>query len=820
MAVKKQSHIILRASPSPESFQRAGGGGPRILLPQRERQSHAEMLLGELRDVETEAQRRSRDAPLAAVVGTSGGMKVEFELEAGFPDALASLEDRARRIELVAVRPLGEDKILATVFVPRDQLVSFARKIERYETKTTSKGRPRHEGLVATIAAIRLAALRDFWTDDEVEFPEGGTTARWEVWIRDEPAAVDQFLRGVAASGIETSETFLAFPERRVYLARATPEQMAASLDVLDAIAEIRRAKESRVFFVALRGPESKEWVDDLLGRTIRADNPSAICLLDSGLNAGHPLLEPFTHTQCRLAARPEWGRNDQIGHGTRMAGLALFGDLAPILSSSSPADVYSSIESVKLLPPPPEENPNELHGVITRDAINLVEITDPEAVRVFAMTITTRDSRDRGQPSAWSAEVDQLAAGVEGGSPRLFVLSAGNSQHDARRTHPEHLVTEQVHDPGQAWNALTVGASTDLCRIEEKDFKDWKAVAAAGDLSPSTSTSMLWANSPWPIKPEIVCEGGNCAVEPGGTTVDDLDSLSLLTTSSQPLTKLFTTAGETSAACALASRIAGAVRAEYPMLWPETVRGLLIHSADWTEVMLDKYGRGSGRSAVEALLRSCGFGRPSLDRALWSVYNDLTLITEAEIQPFRQVSHGEIQLNEMHLHKIPWPAETLRDLGAVDVELRVALSYFIEPNPARRGWIRRHRYASHGLRFDMQTATETVNKFRARINLLADRDDIADTSSDAENWVVGPVLRGKGSLHTDIWRGPAVDLAAREHIAIYPVGGWWKERPHLQRGNERVRYSLIVSIKSPGVEVDLYTSIATTVGIPIEIEI
>jgi len=750
-------------------------------------------------------------------------MHVQFEMEAGFPDALASLEDRRKKIQLVATRRVEGEKVLATVYVPKGELANFERKIERYQTETTKKsGRPRHEALVATISAIRLATLRAFWTDDDSEFPEPGVVARWEVWIRDDPAAASRFEDGVARSGIEISKTFLAFPERRVYLALGTVEQLTASTEVLDAIAEIRRAKESRVFFVKLRGPEAKEWVDDLLARAAVVPQPSAICLLDSGLNVGHPLLAPFVVANGRLAARPEWGPNDQIGHGSLMAGLALFGDLAPVIAGSSPVDVHSLIESVKLVPPSPQQNPSELHGVITRDAVNLIEINDPSRVRVFSMTITTRDSRDRGQPSTWSAELDQLAVGVGNSEPRLFVVSAGNSMKDARIDHPDHLATEQVHDPGQAWNVVTVGACTKLWEIEEPDFSDWSAVAEPGDLSPSTSTSITWLNAPWPIKPEIVCEGGNCASDAGGSAVDDLDSLSLLTTSHEPLTKLFTTAGETSAACSLAARIAGAIRTRYPDLWPETVRGLLIQSAEWTQTMVSNYGQGSQRSDVERLLRYCGFGEPSLERAVWSAGNDLTLIAETEIQPFAKVQ-SDIKLNEMHLHRIPWPVEALRDLGAmnVDVELRVTLSYFVEPNPARRGWIRRHRYASHGLRFDMQTPTESLSEFRARINRIARDEDeeIAATNSDSSDWVVGPSLRSKGSIHSDIWRGSAIGLASREHIAVYPVGGWWKERPNLGRGNDKVRYSLIVSVKTPKVEVDLYTPIASAVGIPTVVE-
>lgn len=92
-------------------------------------------------------------------------------------------------------------------------------------------------------------------------------------------------------------------------------------------------------------------------------------------------------------------------------------------------------------------------------------------------------------------------------------------------------------------------------------------------------------------------------------------------------------------------------------------------------------------------------------------------------------------------------------------------------------------------------------------------------TASDSQAWTLGPDLRSKGSLHSDIWRGTATALAARRHIAVYPVGGWWKERPQLGRGNDKVRYSLIVSVKTPSTEVDLYTPIANAVGVAVEIE-
>jgi subtilisin family serine protease len=53
-----------------------------------------------------------------------------------------------------------------------------------------------------------------------------------------------------------------------------------------------------------------------------------------------------------------------------------------------------------------------------------------------------------------------------------------------------------------------------------------------------------------------------------------------------RPDSRHFTTLGDTRAAAALAANIAGAILAERPRLWPETVRGLIVHSAEWTPPM------------------------------------------------------------------------------------------------------------------------------------------------------------------------------------------------------------------------------------------
>ncbi len=168
-----------------------------------------------------------------------------------------------------------------------------------------------------------------------------------------------------------------------------------------------------------------------------------------------------------------------------------------------------------------------------------------------------------------------------------------------------------------------------------------------------------------------------------------------------------------------------------------------------------------------------------------------------------------------MKLHHLPWPREELAALGATKVELRATLSYFIEPNPGERGWTRRHRYASHGLRFRVKLATESLAEFRSRINQAAREEEQEPRSSrsNEEGWLIGSA-RDSGSIHSDLWRGTAADLANRDAIGVYPVGGWWKEKPFLDRFDGTVRYSLIVTIRVPGQDVDIYTPVEAQVAI------
>ena len=825
-------HFILEGITKTEAYRYpGGGGGDRPSIPKRDRPSHAAALRGQLDEVRATAE-TAGDAQRDAGMEKGLGLQVEFE---SFPELELAFESLARErsgIELLNVR--HEDKLTrATVFVPDGKLDHFENLIVAYlERRKDSRDRPRdNRRLLNAIRHIRAASLRALWTDDDEAFPtKEDEPVWWEVWLPvrgNRQATTGAFRERAGLQDMSLAKGELRFPERTVLLARASVDQMRASMVTLNNIAELRRPKETAEFFDSLHPSEQLEWLEDLVARTrypSSDEDVPYVCLLDTGVNRGHRLLSPALADDDLHTVEPGWGTDDAEGHGTGMAGLALAGNLTDVLAGSGPIQFGHRLESVKLLPHDGATGTDpEHHGYLTIEAVARPEISAPGHRRVFGLTVTARDNRDQGRPSAWSSALDALAADSDdhGGHPRLVVVSAGNVNDPmAWRNYPASNDSDGVHDPAQAWNVLTVGACTDLVRITEPDTRGLGPIAQRGSLSPFTTTSFPWEGH-WPLKPDVVMEGGNVASDSLGAVT--IPSLSLLTTSHRPAERSFTTTHATSAATALASRLAAQVMEAYPSLWPETVRGLIVHSAEWTDALKDAYlaSQNPSKSDYQKLLRRCGFGLPNLDRALWSVAHSLTMVVEETLIPFERRESGNVVTREMQIHRLPWPQESLEALGETPVEMRVTLSYFIEPNPSRRGVRTRYRYESHGLRFDVKRPLESIDAFRGRIS-AATRDDQykSGMSGDDPAWLIGTQSRHRGSLHGDIWRGSAADLASRGAIAVYPTSGWWKTRPALKHYDRAVRYSLVVSIRAPEVDVDLYAEVANQIDVGVSVEI
>ena len=829
----KRPHLVLTNTSIAKAFTApSSGGGDKPVVPALDRVQHGASLRAQLLALKPIAQ-QAVAAQQAQELESGLGLQVQF---VGMPDVALAFEslgyevgkDPEKKVEVLSVR-VEAGTTFANVFVPDGRLAHFEKYVEDYLAgRKNAKGHSLdHRSLLNAISSIRSAEIRALWTDDSALLPQDPTEAFWwEVWLPvrgDRNAVVADFRKLAALSGCQVAEHQINFPERTVVLMHGTQQQFSASVMTLNCVAELRRAKETAEFFVGMKPNEQQEWTEEILARLTPPPEEDAIprvCLLDSGVNRGHPLLAPFIAQADLHTVDPAWGVDDTANPGTGLAGLVVMGDLANVLSSAHPLVIGHRIESVKLTPVQgANSGDSRQHGYLFAEAVARPEVAASTRPRVFTSAVTASDDRDRGRPSSWSSTVDRLASDYDNDRqfPRLFVLCAGNTE-DAQSwsNYPTSLSTRGIRDPGQAWNALTVGAFTEKVTITEADAQGFEPVAPSGGLSPYTRTSHGW-NSAWPLKPDVVFEGGNAGKDALGAI--GITSLHLLTTHNSPVERLFTTTNATSAASALGARMAAQLMAAYPALRPETIRALIVHSAEWTPAMLAAYLPAHGtptKTDFVKLIRHCGWGAPKLEQALWSAGNSLTLVVEDLVHPFQKITGKGVISRDMNLHSLPWPREQLLALPpATKVELSVTLSYFVEPNPSARGTSSKFHYPSHRLRFDVQRPLDaTTEDFVARINAAAERDDDGDPVDPKDpNWLLGDRQRHRGSLHKDIWRGTAAELANRGFIAVYPAKGWWRTRPALERFNLPARYSLVVSIRTPETDVDLYTPIAQQIA-------
>lgn len=795
--------------------------------------------------IELVSVRESGNVMQAKVFVPHGKLSHFFKrLEQYEADAILTVEcDPARREQLISlddpksgfkvkIRTPSDDTLRARITCPATESDRIEALVSGFATvkKVARKNSP----LIESIRSIRLAVVEEFWQDSS-SFPQSDAPVWWEVWIRssrlDAQGRYDRFTTLATAIGLRVAERFVTFPENAVLLAYGTAGQLSQSIELLTMLSELRRAKELATPYIQLSARVQKEFVNDLLNQVIPPPQDApAVCILDAGANRGHPLLSVALAENDVQAVDEEWGTadHDPDQHGTGMSGIALYGCLTEAMRQTQ-IRLRHCLESVKLLPPPSQQpNDPEVYGAVTQQAVAMAVIRNPNRNRAVCMAVTTDDT-DQGLPSSWSAAIDDICAGTLDEIPKLMFISAGNVGNELfsrdYRYHEWNCQKAGIEDPAQAWNAITVGAYTEKVVIQDETFAGWEPIAESGGLCPTSRTSLAWSERNhfgWPIKPDIVLEGGNYAERAGERS--NLDDLSLLTTILHPTGRQLETTRDTSPATAAAARMAAILWSQYPHLRPETVRALLIHSAQWTPAMLRRFP-GDKKAIIHDCLRCYGYGVPDLGRAMHSLENRATLIYEGEIQPFQLDDRKKPATKEWHLHSLPWPSEVLQTLPDDSlITMRVTLSYFIEPSPGSVGWRRNQRYQSHGLRFDVRRPlAESVEAFKQRIS-RAQWDNPKDLTSrpkhvqDTSNWVVGSDGRTHGSIHSDWWKGSGSELAACDQIAVYPVTGWWRERVHLGHLTKKARYSLVVSIESPASNVDLYTTIATSTKVETEI--
>ncbi|WP_417523461.1 S8 family peptidase [Marinovum sp.] len=717
----------------------------------------------------------------------------------------------------------------ALLFVPDDARTFLQGRIRSYGQLRGNQP-PANVDKFEKVETIRAAEAHALFVG-KVDFasPE---LLWWELWVRHDGRIAEGVAAAARLAELDVHEDQLLFPDTTVLFVHASAEGITGFVGrIPGAVAEIRKATGTIEPFLdrGAKGLGPQDWTADLAKRIVPPpQGANAVCALDTGISAQHPLIAPGLRGA--WAYDMAWGADDHHprgGHGTPLAGLALYGDLEPLMNDTRQVQLTHAVESMKLLPPRgfPKTKPPS-YGVVTEGAVALVEAERPNVSRAFCLATSARDFPPE-RPSSWSGALDQIASGSMPGDQaegipaaerpkRLMVVATGNMPGgklaDVQRSHP-------LEDPSQSWNALTIGGFTRKDTPPSKP-PGLKPVVPANHRSPFSLGSQSLSTDLTPIKPEVLFEAGNMIADPSEDCGWE-PSVSLLTPGSNVVHEPLVPFWATSAAAGMAGHFVGALQAALPDLWPETHRALAVDSADWPEpIRRLLIGRGdhwkTGKNATKAkkqeILREVGYGVPDLQRAINSASNDVTLIAQAQIQPFVTGESGGPVFNEMHFYDLPWPKAALEKIENGIVTMKVTLSYFVEPNLSGRAATRPETYRSFGLRFAMKKRGDTKEQFKRRVSGQQEKD-APGRQQEGDYWLLGSNAAQAGSLHCDLWRGRAIDLALHDAIGVFPVTGWWKTHVGQKRFNDKGRYALVVSISAPGQNVDMHSEISAIVA-------
>lgn len=800
-----------------------GGGGSPPAIPSLDPKAHRTTLLQQLDAIKQQVRARAETARDALAKREIIAVRPAANAQLT-PDQLDDARADARLVGVMAeTGTVVLDVANADLEYLRRKLDAFADDA-KVKTKTGKDGTVTthrdNERAIGPVGSIGLAGLEDLGgarlradalPEDRPCWFEIGCRGGYRNPIEDTNGSREQITRQLQRLGAEQKLDEFVGPEQVYFFVRLTRAQLDALRAATDCIYEVELAPQPLRDLKLLNDLSTKDVADFVLTQPHR-DAPSVV-ILDTGIATGHPLLKSAILTA--TTAAPEIpSPEDTYGHGTKMAGLALYRDVGAAIERGR-AEASHWLQSARLLIAPgygtaADEN-YEKWPVLTERAVRSAEDADPRPrnrVFVLAVTRSMQDPPLDGLvPTLWSQAVDQLA--FREGQGRLMIVSAGNARDSQwlalAEQHPQLQLSEKIHQPAQASNALTVGAFTTRVELpNDRDYAEARVVATKpGGISPYTSTGLV--GNEWPIKPDVVLEGGNLAIS--GTLTDAaVPTLSALTTSHRhthgsPVGLM----SMTSEASARAAHLAARIWTLEPKLRPETVRGLIVHSASWSKAMLEDFPGLNDR------LQACGYGVPNERIASECAQGVATIVVEdtmpnavIEEEPKKtppkrattKTTEPKVR-RKVKLYRLPLPESLLSDADP-DVELRVTLSYFTEPNKFGR-----RTYHGLDLKWDMQGPQESEDAFLKRINALkrpkdADGKRVKIAKTKSFDWDIGIQLRSRGTVQSDRWRGKMSALVGDKLIAIVPVLRWWDQRKPLR--TQEMNFSLVVSVFGPGV--------------------
>lgn len=375
-------------------------------------------------------------------------------------------------------------------------------------------------------------------------------------------------------------------------------------------------------------------------------DDTTGILIIDSGVTQQHPLIgfalgdaqafpQAFADEDGPEDVDEEFG-----GHGTAVAGIAIYNDIGECLDTGV-FQATARLFSARVTDSNNEYDPDQLLERQFREALTYF-IENYPTLKVVNISLGDSDYiYDDGYQFRFAAAIDELAFFYRD-RQLVFVLSAGNfwpnlDHDDIVRLYPDYLTSQEarVIDPATSAIGITVGglsygAGRNRDLVDENDTDRLVAGTRAWP-SPFTRTG---SGVDGAIKPEVVDFAGDLLFRKGRVHEYPAQHAGLPTTSkrfSPPDGRLFRTVAGTSFAAPRVANLAARLFNEFPQATSNLIRALIADSArvpDDRPSPLDKM-----KSWEKNILQIYGYGQPNFERARWSQDNNALLLAEDSVE-------------------------------------------------------------------------------------------------------------------------------------------------------------------------------------------
>ena len=520
------------------------------------------------------------------------------------------------------------------------------------------------------------------------------------------------------------------------------------------------------------------------------------VCVIDSGLQEEHRLLEPAVDKDNSVSYVPnEDAVADLVGgggHGTRVASAILFSDFVP---KNGEFQLPCWLQNAKIL----DSDCSLNDSLFPPDLMQrIVENYYSKGTRIFNMSINSSVPCRLVHISAWAATIDKLSYEND----LLFVISAGNIfrgygydnnpgvEHylETGNSYPEYLFEKscRIANPAQSAQAIVVGS---VCRgkYENEDIESF------GDIGEPSAFTRIGPGIWDMIKPDVVEFGGDYIknklgdpnIRIGKETCPELVRSSL---GGGPA--VGKDAVGTSFAAPKVAHILVKIQERIPEGSSLLYRALLVQSARWPDWLIGK------NYNLYSILKWMGYGIPNVNRAIKNSEYRVTLIGEDVIGPV-----------QAHIYSVKIPNELRRPGDRFSILMEVTLSYKAIPRRTRR---KTKSYLSNWLHWESSKIGESYRNFESRILKNIQYDDLEEEDTNTLPWVVKKNRGGgikevnlsESTLQKDWCYIESNQLPPEFCIAIVGHKGWEKDL------KAEVPYAVAVSFEAIEKDIEIYEQI------------